>query len=156
MVTPPTLRPSKALPYIERDSRFSAIETERDRENLFEDYMVDLDRKRKVAPYPDTSLALLAPQLESPSAPSMDPEPSLKPLKTGSIPLCACMCPNRNPIWAANPPTFLVYFPKSVVCPLSLPFFLAGAFCCQIPVWAGASRITSAPVIGTMTAKESA
>jgi len=37
----------KALPYIERDSRFSAIESERDRENLFEDYMVDLDRKRK-------------------------------------------------------------------------------------------------------------
>jgi pre-mRNA-processing factor 40 len=37
----------KAVPYIERDSRFTAIETERDRENLFEDFMVDLDRKRR-------------------------------------------------------------------------------------------------------------
>jgi len=35
----------RAVPYIERDARFLAIESERERENLFEDYMVDLDRR---------------------------------------------------------------------------------------------------------------
>jgi len=40
-----TLGSSKALLMFEDDPRFVAVEKDREREELFEDYMVDLERK---------------------------------------------------------------------------------------------------------------
>lgn len=41
----PILCSSKALLMFEDDPRFLAVEKDREREELFEDYMVDLERK---------------------------------------------------------------------------------------------------------------
>jgi hypothetical protein len=40
---------SKAVPMFENDPRFKALEDDREREDMFEDYLLDLDKKEKEA-----------------------------------------------------------------------------------------------------------